>query len=80
MAQNKFRPAVDEKPAESLPKRRKKSGVSSPILGSLNISAFFIFKNINFIFFLAFLGVIYIANSHYTVKIIKDIKIKQKDL
>jgi hypothetical protein len=80
MAQNRFRPAEDDKPAQSLPKRRKKSAVGTPLFGSLNISAYFVFKNINFIFFLAFLGVIYIANSHFAVKVIKEIKFIQSDL
>ena len=80
MAQNRFKPAVEEeKPVEVQSKRRKKAAVS-PFFGSLNISAYFVFKNINFIFFLAFLGVIYIANSHYALKVIKEIKSIQSDL
>jgi hypothetical protein len=80
MAQNRFRPAEDAKPAVTLTKRRKRSGAESPFFGSLNISAYVVFKNINFIFFIAFLGVIYISNSHYAVKIIREIKFLQADL
>jgi hypothetical protein len=81
MAQNRFKPKEVEKPAEEeLQKRRRKSASKSPFFGSLNISAYYIFKNINFIFFLAFLGIIYIANSHYALKVIKEIKFLQSDL
>jgi cell division protein FtsL len=81
MAQNRFKPVIEEeKPAEVQSRRRSKSAAASPFFGSLNISAYLVFKNINFIFFLAFLGVIYIANSHYALKVIKEIKSIQNDL
>lgn len=44
------------------------------------MSAFYLFKNIYFIFYLAFLGIVYIANSHYAVQTIKEIKVLQKEL
>ena len=46
----------------------------------LNMSAFYIFNNIHFIFYLAFLGIIYIANSHYAMQTIQEIKSLQSDL
>ncbi len=81
MAQNKFKTAEENKPEQVLPRKsRKRFGVDFSLMGSFNISAYYIFKNINFIFFLAFLGIIYIANSHYAVKVIKEIKEKQQNL
>jgi hypothetical protein len=81
MAQNKFKTAEEHKPEQVLPRKsRKRFGVDFSLMGSFNISAYYIFKNINFIFFLAFLGIIYIANSHYAVKVIKEIKEKQQNL
>jgi cell division protein FtsL len=80
MAQNRFKPIVEEEKPSEVQTRRRSKNTASPFFGSLNISAYFIFKNINFIFFLAFLGVIYIANSHYALKVIKEIKSIQKDL
>lgn len=50
------------------------------IVNGLNMSAFYLFKNIYFIFYLAFLGIVYIANSHYAVQTIKEIKVLQKEL
>lgn len=46
----------------------------------LNMTAFYLFNNIHFIFYLAFLGIIYIANSHYAVQTIKDINGLQGEL
>jgi len=81
MAQNKFKTPEGGKTTMTPSKRRKRRGVGgTPLFGSLHISAFYVFKNINFIFFLALLGVIYIANSHYAVKIIKEIKEIQTEL
>ncbi|MCP4440541.1 MAG: hypothetical protein GY810_16470 [Aureispira sp.] len=75
MAQNRLKSAETPK---RKPRAKKKK--RAPLFGSLNISAFYLFKNIHFIFYLAFLGVIYIANSHYAIQTIKEIKIIQKDL
>jgi len=44
------------------------------------MTAFYFFNNIHFIFYVAFLGIIYIANSHYAVQTIKEIKVIQADL
>lgn len=81
MAQNKFKTVEEEKPEQVVTKKsRKRFGSDFSLMGGFNISAYYIFKNINFIFFLAFLGIIYIANSHYAVKVIKEIKEKQQIL
>ena len=81
MAQNKFKIVEEHKPEQVLPKKsRRKFGADFSLMGGFNISAYYIFKNINFIFFLAFLGIIYIANSHYAVKVIKEIKQEQQAL
>lgn len=76
MAQNRLKSAEPPKRKPKASKKKKRA----PIFGSLNISAFYLFKNIHFIFYLALLGVIYIANSHYAIQTIKEIKIIQKDL
>lgn len=81
MAQNRFKTVEDHKTESPTPKKSKRRfGVDFSLMGSFNISAYYIFKNINFIFFLAFLGIIYIANSHYAIKTIKEIKDKQQSL
>lgn len=80
MAQNRFKPAEEEEKPSEIQTRRRTKNAASPFFGSLNISAYYVFKNINFIFFMAFLGVIYIANSHYALKVIKEIKSIQSDL
>ncbi len=80
MAQNRFKPAAEEEKPSEIQTRRRTKSAASPFFGSLNISAYYVFKNINFIFFMAFLGVIYIANSHYALKVIKEIKSIQSDL
>ncbi len=74
MAQNKFRKSSTSK------SKGKRRFATPPIFGSLHISAFYVFKNIDFIFYLAFLAIIYIANSHYAVKTIKEIRGIQVEL
>ena len=80
MAQNRFKTQDEKKSTKPSRRRRKKKGSEGQLFGSLNISAYYIFKNIHYIFFLAFLGILYIANSHYAVKTIKEIKEIQADL
>ena len=75
MAVNKYKETAST-PSSSKKKKKKRSSK----LGGLNINAFYLFENIHFIFYLAFLGVIYIANSHYAVQTIKDIKNLQFEL
>lgn len=81
MAQNRFKnseePLEKEAPQKS---KKKKPAFEFAFGGGLNMGAYYIFKNINFIFFLAFIGIIYIANSHYAVKTIKKIKEVQNKL
>ena len=74
MATNRFKQAPSPVATGSKPKRQP------AIVSGLNMSAFYLFKNIYFIFYLAFLGIVYIANSHYAVQTIKEIKVLQKEL
>jgi hypothetical protein len=76
MAENKIKNLLVNSKVEKKSKPKRKPAY----LSGLNMSAFYIFNNIHFIFYLAFLGVIYIANSHYAVETIKDIKSLQADL
>ncbi len=75
MAENRLK-----QPVGLTPKRRTRSKKQPAFMNSLNMSAFYLFNNIHFIFYLAFLGIIYIANSHYAVQTIKEIKSIQYDL
>lgn len=73
MAQNKLKtPSV---PAPKAAPRRPPA-----FANGLNMTAFYLFNNIHFIFYLAFLGIIYIANSHHAVKTIKEINVLQTEL
>ncbi len=74
MATNRFKQANAPVATGSKPKRQP------ALVNGLNMSAFYLFKNIYFIFYLAFLGIVYIANSHYAVQTIKEIKVLQKEL
>ena len=65
--------------ATSAPKSKSKAK-QPPFMAGLNMSAFYLFNNVHFIFYLAFLGIIYIANSHYAVQTIKEIKDIQAEL
>ena len=56
---------------------RRKKGQGDMIS---SISTFLLLKNIPFYFFLGFLGVIYIANAHYSEKKIREIQVLQKDI
>lgn len=81
MAQNRFKNTDDISSQEPKVKSsKKKPAFDFAFGGGLNMGAYYIFKNINFIFFLAFIGIIYIANSHYAVKTIKKIKDVQHKL
>jgi hypothetical protein len=75
MAENKIKA-----PIKIAPKRPSKPKKQPAFMNGLNMSAFYLFNNIHFIFYLAFLGVIYIANSHYAVQTIKEIKLIQREL
>ena len=75
MAQNKYKTSTPVK------KKRKAQPQRNPaLMDGLNMTAFYLFNNIHFIFYLAFLGIIYIANSHYAVETIKEIKTLQAEL
>lgn len=75
MAENKIK-----QPEPVAPKRSTKPNKRQPLMNGLNMTAFYLFNNIHFIFYLAFLGIVYIANSHYAVQTIKEIKTIQKEL
>ena len=75
MTENKY------KQTTAVKKKRKTAPQRNPaLMDGLNMTAFYLFNNIHFIFYLAFLGIIYIANSHYAVETIKEIKILQAEL
>lgn len=74
MATNRFKqPAVTAATAS-------KTKRQPALVSGLSLSAFYLFKNIYFIFYLAFLGIVYIANSHYAVQTITEIKVLQDEL
>lgn len=73
MAQNKLR-------TPSVPPPKAASKRPPAFMNGLNMTAFYLFNNIHFIFYLAFLGIIYIANSHYAIQTIKEIDSLQKEL
>ena len=43
-------------------------------------SAVLIFRNLTFVLFLGFLGIIYIANAHYSEKKVREIQALQDDI
>ena len=49
-------------------------------LALADISAALVLKNLPFVFFVAFLGLVYIANAHYSEKTIREIQKQQKEL
>lgn len=77
MAENRLKQPNSTTTTASPSKKAKKQ---APFMAGLNMSAFYLFNNIHFIFYLAFLGIIYIANSHYAVQTIKEIKNIQSDI
>jgi hypothetical protein len=80
MAENKVKtttPTAAE-PAAAPAKKNKQKRPS--LFGNFNVGAFVIFDNIYFIFYLGFLGIVYIANSHYALKTVKEIRIIQAQL
>lgn len=76
MAENKLK-TEPPKPAPPKPGGKKKGGA---LFGSLNFNLLFLFDNIYYIFYVGFLGIIYIANSHYAMQTIKEIKKIQTEL
>jgi Bacteriodetes cell division protein (FtsL-like) len=77
MAENKLKNPVDLSQVSVPVVKRKRSG---GLFGNNNFNAVWLFDNIYFIFYMGFLGVIYIANSHYAVKTVKEIKTIQSEL
>ncbi|AFC23612.1 FtsL-like putative cell division protein [Saprospira grandis] len=61
-------------------KKQRREFKLPPLMSQLQALAFMLFQNINFIFFLALLGIIYIANSHYAVETVKEIRQLQGEL
>lgn len=80
MAENKPKASQEPAapPAPAAPPKKKKRRAS--LFGDFSISTFVIFDNIYFIFYLGFLGIVYIANSHYALKTVKEIRIIQGQL
>jgi hypothetical protein len=76
MAENKLK-TDPPKAAPPKPTGKKKGGA---LFGSLNFNLLFLFDNIYYIFYVGFLGIIYIANSHYAMQTIKEIKKIQTEL
>jgi hypothetical protein len=56
----------------------KKKGISLAELSFMPVD--FILKNLPFLVFLGFLAVVYIANSHYAERNVRQIQVLQKDL
>lgn len=78
MAENRIKLDL---PILNTKQKTKRKPKRQPIFrNGLNMSAFYIFNNIHFIFYLAFLGIIYIANSHYAMQTIQEIKSLQSEL
>ena len=78
MAENRIKLDL---PILNTKQKTKRKPKGQPIFrNGLNMSAFYIFNNIHFIFYLAFLGIIYIANSHYAMQTIQEIKSMQSEL
>ena len=73
MLENRFKPEQPEIGNENADTKTK-------VNKRVGLNASFLFNNIYFIFYIAFLGLIYIANSHNAVNTIKTIKETQNDL
>lgn len=71
MAKNRLKIQSEETEAEA-PK--------GSVFTNLNVQAYYLFDNMPFIFYCALLGVMYIANSHYAVRTVKEVKIIQEEL
>lgn len=60
--------------------REKLLNGKRPTWARLNINTFYLFDNIHFIFYLTLLGIVYIGNSHFAMKTVKEIKEAQSEL
>lgn len=69
--------AEEEQQERKAPPRRR---LKLPFVGNLGLSADKLFGNMPYFVFLTFLGIIYIANSQYAVRTVKDINQLQVDL
>lgn len=78
MAENKPKAEPAAPALPPAPKKKKKKGPS--LFGNFSMGTFMIFNNISFVFYLGFLGIVYIANSHYALKTVKEIRIIQGQL
>ena len=45
-----------------------------------SLSAEWVFKNLTFVFFIGFLGLVYIANAHFAEKKVRQIQSLQKEM
>ena len=70
MAKNKLKgAAAPGKPSRQL-----------SLFSNLSANAYYLFDNVPFVFFCALLAIMYIANSHYAVRTIKEVKVLQEEL
>ena len=65
------------KKTEKTTKRKAKKTLAS---GGFSLSAFYVIEQLPYIFFVGFLGLIYIANSHSTVAKVKQINALKYDI
>ncbi|MCH2044675.1 MAG: hypothetical protein MK212_11205 [Saprospiraceae bacterium] len=80
MAKNVLKSESGGEKEEKKPVKKRLNKKRSPVWSNLNINTFYLFDNLHFIFYLAFLGIVYIANSHFAVNTIKEIKHIQREL
>ena len=61
-------------------KKTKRKASKSLASGRFSLSAFYVMEQLPYIFFIGFLGLIYIANSHNTISKIKHINALKYDI
>ena len=61
-------------------KRKRKIRITAKDIVSGNVSAILVMGNMPFVFFLAFLGIVYIANAHYAERKVRDIQILHEEV
>lgn len=82
---NLFRePASADEPVSSAPKASRKSSRKNWLYESLDLSRYVhhqtVIRNLPFIFFLAGIGILYIANAHYAEQNVREISRIEKQL
>ena len=61
-------------------KKTKRKSTKSSSSGGFSLSAFYVMEQLPYIFFVGFLGLIYIANSHSTISKVKQINALKYDI